>query len=117
MVESAGAPNGGICFDLWHLVKLKIPYEKIGRVPLGRVISIELNDGTFDAPWSLHEDTINHRRLCGEGEFDIKGFIAVMQQAGYTGPWGVEVLSEQLRRKSLPEMVTASFNTTMAQFA
>jgi hypothetical protein len=48
-------------------------------VPLQYITSIELNDGTFEAPWSLHEDTVNHRRLCGEGEFDIKGFIALLE--------------------------------------
>ena len=29
MVKGAGAPNGGILFDLWHVVKLGISYEKI----------------------------------------------------------------------------------------
>jgi sugar phosphate isomerase/epimerase len=116
MVKGADAKNGGIAFDLWHLVKLKIPYEAVGRVPLQYITSIELNDGTFEAPWSLHEDTINHRRLCGEGEFDIKGFIDMMQKAGYTGPWGIEVLSQELRQKPLEELVTRAFDTTIAQF-
>ncbi len=117
LVEGAGAKNGGISFDLWHLVKLKIPYEQVGRVPLKYIVSIELNDGTFEAPWSLHEDTINHRRLCGEGEFDVKGFIACMQKAGYTGPWGIEVLSEELRNKPLEELTTRAFNTTISHFS
>jgi sugar phosphate isomerase/epimerase len=86
-------------------------------VPLQYITSIKLNDGTFEAPWSLHENTVNHRRLCGEGEFDIKGFIALMRKAGYAGPWGIEVLSKDLRQKSLEELVKRSYNTTMAQFA
>ena len=116
MVDGAGADNGGICFDLWHIVKLKIPYEEVARVPQKYVVSIELNDGTFEAPWSLHEDTINHRRLCGEGEFDVKGFVGCMLKACYTGPWGIEVLSEELRKRPLEELTTRSFSTTMAQF-
>ena len=116
MVEGAGAKNGGIVFDLWHLVKLGIPYEEIGRVPLQRVTSVELNDGTFSAPWSLHEDTVNHRRLCGEGEFDIRGFIDCVQRMGYTGPWGIEVLSETLRHWPLERLTTQAFRTTVAQF-
>ena len=116
MVEGAGANNGGISFDLWHIVKLKIPYEDVARVPLKYIVSIELNDGTFEAPWSLHEDTVNHRRLCGEGEFDIRGFIECMQRAGYEGPWGIEVLSEELRKKPLDELTSRSFSTTAAQF-
>ena len=116
MVECAGANNGGISFDLWHIVKLKIPYEEIVRVPLKYVVSVELNDGTLEAPWSLHEDTVNHRRLCGEGEFDVRGFIECMQRAGYEGPWGIEVLSEELRKKPLHELTSRSFSTTAAQF-
>jgi sugar phosphate isomerase/epimerase len=116
MIEGAGAKNGGISLDLWHIVKLKIPYEEVARVPLKYIVSIELNDGTFEAPWSLHEDTVNHRRLCGEGEFDVRGFIECMQRAGYEGPWGIEVLSEELRNKTLHELTSRSFSTTSAQF-
>ena len=116
MVKGAGAPNGGIVLDLWHVVKLGIPYEEVCRVPLEYVVGVELNDGTFHSPWSLHEDTINHRRLCGEGEFDVRGFVQGLQQAGYTGPWGIEVLSAELRTLPLEELTTRSFRTTMAQF-
>lgn len=116
MVEGAGARNGGIVLDLWHIVKLGIPYHEVSRIPLQYLVSVELNDGTFAAPWSLHEDTVNHRRLCGEGEFDVKGFIASVRKTGYDGPWGIEVLSEQLRKMPLEELTTRSFATTMAQF-
>jgi sugar phosphate isomerase/epimerase len=116
MVQGAGARNGGITLDLWHIVKLGIPYEKVGRIPPEYLLSVELNDGTFEAPWSLHEDTINHRRLCGEGEFDIRNFIQCVDKAGYPGPYGIEVLSEELRRMSLEEVTARSFGTTMAQF-
>ena len=110
------APNGGIIFDLWHIVKLGIPYEEVFAVPQQHVVSIELNDGTLTAPWSLHEDTINHRRFCGEGEFDVRGFIQGMRKAGYKGPWGIEVLSAELRTRPLEELTMRAFTTTMAQF-
>ncbi len=116
MVRGAGQPNGGIAFDMWHIAKLGIPYEEVARVPRQYVISVELNDGTFQCPWSLHEDTINHRRFCGEGEFDVSGFIRAMQKTGYQGPWGIEVLSEELRKQPLAEVVPRAFRTTMAQF-
>ncbi len=116
MVQGAGQPNGGIAFDMWHIAKLGIPHEEVARVPRQYVISVELSDGTFQCPWSLHEDTINHRRFCGEGEFDVKGFIRAMQKTGYQGPWGIEVLSEELRKQPLAEVVPRAFRTTMAQF-
>jgi len=82
-------------------------------VPLKWIVGVELNDGTFEAPWSLHEDTINHRRFCGEGEFDVKGFSQCIRKTGYTGPWGIEVLSEELRRMPLEGATTRAFKTTM----
>jgi sugar phosphate isomerase/epimerase len=117
MVRGSGANNGGIVLDLWHIVKLGIPYEEVGRIPTECIVSVELNDGTFQAPWDLHEDTVNHRRLCGEGEFDIKGFIAAVQNAGYRGPWGIEVLSAELRQWTLENLTSRSFTTTMSQFS
>jgi sugar phosphate isomerase/epimerase len=117
LVEGAGATNGGICLDTWHVVKLKIPYDELRRLPSKYITSVELNDGTFQCPWSLHEDTVNHRRLCGEGEFDVKGFIAAVREAGYLGPWGIEVLSEELRKWPLERLATQAFRTTIAQFS
>jgi sugar phosphate isomerase/epimerase len=116
MIEAAGAKNGGISFDLWHIVKLGIPYADVARVPPGYIISVELNDGTFEAPWSLHEDTVNHRRFCGEGEFDVRGFIECLQSAGYEGPWGIEVLSGELRQLPLNAVVERAYQTTIRHF-
>ena len=117
LVRGAGASNGGICLDTWHIVKLKIPYDEVRRIPVQYITSVELNDGTLECPWSLHEDTVNHRRLCGDGEFDVKGFIAAVQDAGYTSPWGIEVLSEELRQWPLKKLTTEAYRTTMAQFS
>jgi sugar phosphate isomerase/epimerase len=116
MVEGAGAKNGGIMLDLWHIVKLHIPYEDVARIPAQYLLGVELNDGTLECPWSLHEDTVNHRKFCGEGEFDVKGFVNCLLKAGYKGPWGIEVLSQELRKKSLEEAATRAYKTTIAQF-
>jgi sugar phosphate isomerase/epimerase len=116
MLKGAGAKNGGIIFDLWHVVKLGIPYEEVARFPMEYFFGVEINDGTFTAPWDLVEDTVNHRRFCGEGEFDVPGFLDHVWRAGYRGPVGIEVLNKELRQRPLDELATRSFNTTMAQF-
>jgi sugar phosphate isomerase/epimerase len=116
LVENAGAPNGGICLDTWHIVKLAIPFDRVRQIPSQYITSVELNDGTFECPWSLHEDTVNHRRLCGEGEFDVTSFIRAVQTAGYDGLWGIEVLSAELRKWPLERLTMEAFRTTIAQF-
>jgi sugar phosphate isomerase/epimerase len=114
MVETAGAKNGGLILDIVHVVNLGITYEEISRIPLQCIVNVELNDGTL--PGSPRHDPSRARRFCGEGEFDIKGFIACVQNMGYTGPWAVEVFSQELAGLSLEALNTQAFNTTMAQF-
>jgi sugar phosphate isomerase/epimerase len=116
MVEGADVKNGGIMLDLWHIVKLGIPYEEVARIPARYLLGVELDDGTRECPWSLHEDTVNHRKFCGEGEFDVKGFVSCLLKAGYAGPWGIEILSQDLRTKTLEEAATRAYDTTIAQF-
>jgi sugar phosphate isomerase/epimerase len=116
MVRGAGAKNGGIAFDVWHLAKMRVPFEELQKFPPEFLVSVELNDGTFQAPWSLHEDTVNHRRFCGEGEFDVKSFVKVFQELGYRGPWGIEVLSEDIRNWPLEKVATHAYQTTIRQF-
>ena len=114
MVVTAGAKNGGLILDIVHVVNLGITYEEISNIPLQYLINVELNDGTL--PGSPRQDPTRARRFCGEGEYDIPGFIKSVNKLGYTGPWGVEVFSEELVGLSLDELNTQAFRTTMAQF-
>ncbi len=114
MVQAAGAKNGGLVLDIVHVVNLGISYEEISRIPLQYVINVELNDGTL--PGSPRHDPSRARRFCGEGEFDIKGFINGVNRTGYKGPWAVEVFSQELAGLSLEELNEQAFRTTMAQF-
>jgi len=116
LVTKADTPNGGIYFDLWHVVKIGIPLAELARVPARFIGGVELNDGTFSAPWPMHEDTINHRRFCGEGEFDVRGFVKTLLAAGYSGPWGIEVLNQDVRTWPVERLAQHAFATTRAQF-
>jgi sugar phosphate isomerase/epimerase len=114
MLETAGAKNGGIILDIIQIVALGIPYTEVSRIPLRYLINIELNDGTL--PGSPNQDLSRTRRFCGEGEFDIKGLIKVVQKMGYTGPWAVEVMSKELAILPLEELATRAYKTTLAEF-
>jgi sugar phosphate isomerase/epimerase len=114
LVETAGAKNGGIILDIVHVMNLGITYEEISTIPLQYLVNVELNDGTL--PGSPRHDPSRERRFCGEGEFDIKGFIKCVYKMGYTGPWAVEVFSKELVGLSLEELNKQAFITTMTQF-
>jgi sugar phosphate isomerase/epimerase len=114
MVETAGARNGGLALDIAHMVSCGNSNEEIGRIPRQYVVSVELNDGAL--PGSSRYDP-SARRFCGEGDFDIKGFIQCLTNIGYTGPWAVEVFSQELVGLPLAELNRRAYQTTMAQFA
>ena len=114
MVETAGARNGGLVLDIAHVADLGITYEEVGNVPVQYLVNVELNDGAL--PGSPMYDPSRVRRFCGEGDFDIKGFIKCVNRTGYTGPWAVEVFSRELVELSLEELNMQAFQTTAAQF-
>lgn len=55
-------------------------------------------------------------RVVAAAKAGFKGFVNCMLKAGYAGPWGIEVLSEDLRKKPLEYAATHAFETTIAQF-
>lgn len=115
LVETAGAKNGGLILDIVHTIMLGISLEEVSRIPSQYLVNVELNDGTL--PGSHHHDASGARRFCGEGEFDIRGFIRSIQQTGYAGPWAVEVFAPELVKLPLDELNTRAYQTTLAQFA
>ncbi|HZO21279.1 MAG TPA: sugar phosphate isomerase/epimerase family protein [Steroidobacteraceae bacterium] len=119
LVQGAAQKNGGVIFDLWHIVKLGIPYDEVMRFPGEYFFGLELNDGYLRTPpgMDLVTETTSHRKLCGQGEFDIKGFTGKLSSSAYRGPVGIEVLSQELRSWPLEKTATTAFNTTRAQFS
>ena len=93
LVTDAGRDNGGLAIDTWHMSKLGIAPDELRRIPPRYLGWVELSDGQLQDMEDRIDETINHRRLPGEGEFDIPGYVDVLRDVGYPGPWGVEVLS------------------------
>jgi sugar phosphate isomerase/epimerase len=100
LVEAAGNDTAGVVIDAWHIERAGTPVADLAAVPLHRIVGVELNDADADVVGTLYEDTVHRRRYCGEGTFDLPGIVAALRSAGWTGPWGVEILSDEHR--SLP---------------
>ena len=116
VVGGAGADNGGIVIDTWHMSKLGIAPDELRRIPVEYLSWVELSDGRLDDMDDLVDETVNHRELPGEGEFDLRGYVEVCRDHGYPGPWGVEVLSEELRNNPIDVIFRRAYETTAAQF-
>jgi sugar phosphate isomerase/epimerase len=117
LVDDAEESNGGLILDLWHMARGGIAHQSIREVPARYVFAVEIDDADEQVRGSLLDDTLDFRRLCGEGDQDVAGFIAAVLATGYTGPWGVEILAEDFRRLSLDEQVTRSYQTSTWAFA
>ena len=60
--------------------------------------SVELDDAAAEPMGSLWDDTLFHRLYPGEGSFDCPAFIEAVEQAGYRGVYGVEVINQAYRK-------------------
>ena len=116
VVGGAGASNGGIAIDTWHMSKLGIAPDDLRRIPAEYLSWVELSDGRLDDMDDLVDATVNHRELPGEGEFDLRAYVEACREIGYPGPWGVEVLSEELRNQPIDVIFRRAYETTAAQF-
>ena len=109
VVEGAGAKNGGLVIDTWHMSKLGIAPDDLKRIPLEYLTWVELSDGKLEWMEDHIEETTRFRKLPGEGEFDIRGYIRAAREMGYDDAWGIEVLSDELRgradRRDVPARV------------
>ena len=117
VVAGADAPNGGLLVDIWHVLRSGASLDAILQVPARYILAAEINDADLTMRGNIAEDSMRQRKLCGEGAFDVPLFIARMTEAGYHGPYGVEILSDVLRQMPLEDVARRSFDTALAQFA
>lgn len=116
VVETADHPAGGLIVDIWHMERGNVPLETLKSIPIEAIFATELDDASSKMVGTLMEDTANHRKFCGDGDFNLKGFIQTLLEMEYDGPWGVEIISEDFRKLPLVSAVQRAYSTTMAQF-
>ncbi|WP_053383227.1 sugar phosphate isomerase/epimerase family protein [Leucobacter celer] len=98
LLEDVGHAAAGLTIDTWHVFRAGTPYERIPEiVPSELVAVVEINDCAAQPVGSLWADTVDNRRLPGQGDADTAEFVRWIAATGFTGPWGVEIISEELR--------------------
>jgi sugar phosphate isomerase/epimerase len=115
-LADAAGPGGGIALDTWHLGKLGVSPADLRLIPARQLAWVELSDGRRASLPDFSDETINHRLLPGDGEFPVAGYVQACRDLGYKGPWGVEVLSVELRSLPMTEMYERAFRAAAAQF-
>ncbi|MFV5504075.1 MULTISPECIES: sugar phosphate isomerase/epimerase family protein [unclassified Acinetobacter] len=116
-VVDTGDANGGLCLDIWHLARGNIDFHKISMIPAHLIKSVELNDAAEKVQGDLFNDSTHHRKLCGQGSFDIPVFLNEIKKAGFNQPYyGVELISQDHRILTLDQMAKNAYETTINAF-
>lgn len=117
LVRAVDHPAAGLAVDFWHVFRAgtSLPELSAALTP-DLVVAVELNDADAEPVGTLFEDTRDRRRYCGEGVQDVVGFVRAMDDLGFAGPWGVEVLSEEHRAAPLAEGLARARTTALDCF-
>ena len=82
VVSGADKSNGGLLVDIWHMGRGGIPYGEVASMPRRFLGHVELSMRRRQADRKADRDTVNHRRLCGEGSFDVPAFLRSIKGDG-----------------------------------
>ncbi|MFJ4160621.1 TIM barrel protein [Microbacterium testaceum] len=97
IVELAAHPAVGVCLDSFHILSRGHDPADLARIPAEKIFFVQLADAprlSMDVlSWSRH-----HRLFPGEGDFDLVDFTARIVDAGYSGPWSLEVFNDTFRQ-------------------
>ena len=120
VVTASDSPSAGLLIDIWHTHKTGLTHDRLWDVvPVERVAAVEVDDG-FDRHNAtiadIVDDTINHRTYCGRGDFDATTFIQRTLEAGYDGPWGVEIIAHEHRRLPAAEGLRIAHDSAVQCF-
>lgn len=118
LMRTVDHPAAGLLVDYWHVFRAGTSLsELVDCLDPTIVFGIELCDARAEVVGTLFEDTRDRRTLVGEGDQDVAGFIRAIREIGYTGPWGVEILSSEHRQRPLLDALSAAYSTALQTFA
>ncbi|BAK35371.1 hypothetical protein MLP_23570 [Microlunatus phosphovorus NM-1] len=117
LIRAVDHPAAGLLVDYWHVFRAGTSLGELADcLDPSIVFGIELCDARAEVVGTLFEDTRDRRTLVGQGDQDVAGFIRTMRDIGYTGPWGVEILSSEHRQRPLWDALRAAYSTALQAF-
>ncbi|MGM9473402.1 sugar phosphate isomerase/epimerase family protein [Pseudarthrobacter sp. YS3] len=117
LMRKVDMANCGLVVDYWHVFRAGTTLDELAdSLQPEQIFGVELNDADEEIRGSLFEDTRDNRRLCGQGDQDVTGFIVALKSLGFSGPWGVEILSKEHRALPVQDALRAAYATTLACF-
>ncbi|MET9221412.1 sugar phosphate isomerase/epimerase [Streptomyces sp. NPDC003300] len=118
VVAGADRGNGGLCVDSWHFFRGDPDLGLLRTAPPERVFMVQFNDGPVPpVDPDRMVDAVHHRVLPGEGDFDLRAFVAALDRPGVEAPFSVEVYCDALRSRPTSEVARRAADATRAVVA
>jgi sugar phosphate isomerase/epimerase len=115
VVGHANRENGGLVLDVWHFYRGPADFDALERLDGRRVFVIQLNDGTLAPRFPNPEDEVHRFRfLPGEGEFDLRRWVRILDRIAPQASWSIEVACERIRAMPPREAAVESARVTRA---
>jgi sugar phosphate isomerase/epimerase len=115
LIRDSGATHGGLLLDAWHMGRAHVPFDSLAEIPGEYIYSIELDDADAEVRGTLMEDTMNNRRLPGEGDLEPAKLIAAVHKAGFRSPYAIEMVSEAHRALPVREQARLAIEAARGQ--
>jgi sugar phosphate isomerase/epimerase len=93
LLEAAGAANVGLILDSYHWHAAGDTLDTIRQTPARRLVALQINDAKPRPRFQLTDDD---RLLPGEGVIPLPEWLMAVDDTGYDGFVGVEVLGKRL---------------------
>ena len=118
IVTRAGRANGGICLDCWHHFRGADDDDMLRAIPAERIFTVQFSDGPRQrVDPDYYTDCTRYRDVPGDGEFDLVGFLGLLDEMGVRLPLSVEVISTDLLQRPAGEVARRLADTTRAVVA
>jgi sugar phosphate isomerase/epimerase len=112
IVVRAGRPNGGLLVDVCHLFRSGCDAASLKAFPAESVKAVQFADALARPAGDLEAEAIGQRRLPGEGELDLVGFVQALDAMGVDVPVSVEIISPEIQALPVDEAGARAYAAT-----
>jgi sugar phosphate isomerase/epimerase len=99
LCSEIGWEGAGLLADSWQTL-ISEQLEELSKVTPEAIAMVQFGDAILPLRRDLLDEMCNHRRLPGQGNLDLRGFVDVVRSLGYDGFISAEILSASARQQA-----------------
>ncbi|MCK0167262.1 sugar phosphate isomerase/epimerase [Jannaschia sp. S6380] len=104
LIQASGS-DVGLTFDTWHFWRSDPDHDLLRTIPMDRILEVQIADGGTQVVEDLQTDLLYHRRVPGEGDFDLVRTVDVLRGKGGIRSIGPETFSQEMNEARPDEAV------------